>query len=186
MTTSDLELRLARIEANTAIDHRMSSYLRSCDIDKDVDDIVAHFTPDAIWEGVGRNVSFGRAQGREAIAAHFATVFTRQPFTLHYIANTIIDVDAGATSGRGRWMCIEPTAIRNGTLPAWVGLDYDVTFTLTDRAWLISHLQVDTLFASPYHIGWVADRFTDMTATEPYPGLDSALISLPNTEGAQL
>ncbi|UEA57998.1 nuclear transport factor 2 family protein [Gordonia otitidis] len=149
-----------------SISNRMSRYLRSCDITKDVDEIITHFTPTAVWEGVGKNVGFGRAVGHDQIRAHFSQVFDRQPFTLHYIANSIVDVNGDI--GSGTWMCLEPTAIRMGTLPAWVGLDYAVEFSRVDDQWLITHLRVDTLFATPYHVGWVADRFTDMLAEEPH------------------
>lgn len=167
--TDNLEKRLGTVEGQWSVSNRMSAYLRSCDLVKDVDQIAAHFTQDAIWEGVGRNVTFGRADGREAIRSHFAKVFERQPFTLHYVANAVIDIDAAAGIAHGTWMCIEATAIRQGTMPAWVGLDYEVDFARVDGAWLISHLQVDTLFATPYHVGWVEEMFTDMTAVDPLP-----------------
>lgn len=165
--TASTEMRMAAIEARGAIENRMSSYIRSCDILKDIDSIVSHFTEDAIWEGVGRNVEFGIARGRVEIADNFRTVHVRQPFTIHYLTNQEIDVDIATSTATGRWLCFEPSTIRHGTMPVWIGLSYENDFVCVDGQWLISHVRVDTLFATPYDKGWGIEMFTSVTATEP-------------------
>lgn len=165
--TTDLEARLATVEAHNAIENRMSAYIHSCDITKNVGDIVEHFTDDAVWEGVGRNIEFGTSTGKDAIADNFRTVHVRQPFTIHYLTNPEIHVDIEAGTGTGRWLCFEPSTIRTGTMPVWIGLRYENDFVFRDGQWLISHVRVDTLFATPYDKGWGIEMFTPVTATEP-------------------
>jgi hypothetical protein len=142
----------------------MAAYLRSCDTSKDPADIGSHFTDDGVWEGVGRNVEFGRAVGPVAIGDLFRPVPARQPFTVHYLANDEITVHGDEATGR--WLCFEPSTIRNGTLPVWIGLSYENDFRRTGGTWRISHLRCDTLFATPYDEGWVRNRYTPVTATD--------------------
>jgi len=163
-TLAALLARLDRVEAHQAVADLMSSYINACDLAKDIDRIVEHFTPDAVWEGVGRNIEFGTWQGREAIAANFRGVQERQPFTYHYLTNQEIRVADDALSATGRWLCFEPSTIREGTLPVWIGLAYDNTFVRDGEQWFISHLAVDTLFATPYGKGWGVEMFTPVTA----------------------
>lgn len=171
MPPPTVEQRLHRLEAESSVQRRMSAYLRSCDTDKSPQGIASHFTRDAIWEGVGRNVEFGIARGREAIGAHFAPVPARQPFTLHYLTNAEVMVADDGLTAHGTWICIEPSIIRNGTLAVWIGLSYANDFALEDGTWLISHLRCDTLFATPYDEGWLRTRFTPVTAlAEPAEG----------------
>ncbi|AZG47996.1 nuclear transport factor 2 family protein [Gordonia insulae] len=165
MTITDHHAALTELVARSAISDRMSAYLDSCDVSKDADEIAGHFTFDGIWEGVGRNVEFGRAQGTAAIAALFADVPQRQPFTVHYLTNPRIEIDGNVAVGR--WLCFEPSTIRQGTMPVWIGLRYEVDFREVQNSWLIAHLRCDTLFATPYDIGWGKEMFTAVTATEP-------------------
>jgi hypothetical protein len=163
--TADLEQRLRAVEDELAVRRRMAAYLRSCDTTKDPVDIGSHFCDDGVWEGVGRNTEFGRAVGPAAIGDLFRAVPARQPFTVHYLANDEVTV-AGDTAF-GRWLCFEPSSIRGGTLPVWIGLSYENDFRRVGDTWLLAHLRCDTLFATPYDEGWVRNRFTPVTAVDP-------------------
>nr|WP_314142816.1 nuclear transport factor 2 family protein [uncultured Rhodococcus sp.] len=165
MNTSTLEARLAALEAESAVAKRMSAYLRSCDTIKTPEAIGSHFTDDGIWEGIGRNTEFGKAVGSTAVGELFRAVPTRQPFTVHYLTNAEIEV-AGHTA-TGRWLCFEPSTIRGGTMPVWIGLSYHNDFRKVGDLWLISHLRCDTLFATPYDTGWGKEMFTQVTAPAP-------------------
>jgi hypothetical protein len=165
MSASTVDMRLDRLEAESAVHRRMAAYLRSCDTDKTPESISSHFTRNATWEGVGRNVEFGTAVGRAAIGEHFRPVPARQPFTLHYLTNG--EVEVSGDRAFGRWVCFEPSIIRNGTLAVWIGLSYANDFALEDGVWLIDHLRCDTLFATPYDEGWLKTRFTPVTALDP-------------------
>jgi hypothetical protein len=157
----ELWQRLLVVEDELAIRRRMHAYLGSCDSTKTPQEIAAHFTERGTWEGVGRNTEFGVARGRSDIAALFDAVPARQPFTVHYLTNDYVEVDGDVA--RGRWLCFEPSAIREGTLAVWIGLSYDNEFQRTDGQWLISHLRCDTLFASPFGEGWVKRRYVSVT-----------------------
>ncbi len=165
MTSTSTDV-LTELIARHRVSDRMSAYLDSCDVSKDATEIASHFLVDGVWEGVGRNVEFGCARGRPAIAELFASVPERQPFTVHYLTNPRIEV-VNPDEAVGHWLCFEPSTIRGGTMPVWIGLRYHVDFGRQGDDWLISHLRCDTLFATPFDTGWGVEMFTPVTATEP-------------------
>ena len=69
-----LEARLDRLESEGAIRACINRYMFLCDyLDArtPLDELAGLFTVDAVWEGIGEKYkgTFGRIEGREAIAA---------------------------------------------------------------------------------------------------------------------
>ena len=99
---SDLEARLARLEAERDIAALMATYARLVDEGPDADAIVALFTPDATYETFGHLASEGAPiTGRDALHATFRDLPALLPFTAHYLCNPEVIVDPDGVTRRG-------------------------------------------------------------------------------------
>jgi ketosteroid isomerase-like protein len=146
---------LAELEARSAVRRVMASYIDACDVEKDPELIADHFTPDGIWQGVGKGEEFGRNVGRDAIVEMFTVNPSRQPWTVHYLMGERIEVDGDRA--RGRWQCLESSVIRHGRLGVWMGVTYDNDFVRTKQGWRLAHIRCGEEFITPYDQGWAVE-----------------------------
>src|SRR4051812_7805972 len=91
-------------------------YARYADAGYDADGLASLFTDDGVWDG-GR--LFGRAEGRDAIRAHFVSAPSRVTWALHYVLCPEITIAPDGTSAEGTWYLWQPcTALRRrGSAP---------------------------------------------------------------------
>jgi hypothetical protein len=131
---SDLEARLARLEAEAAIIRLKAQYARHCDNGYDPDGIAGLFVPDGVWDG---GELFGRAEGVEAIRAHFVHAPDRIPWALHYTLNPLIDVHADGRTASGSWYLWQPCIRQrsSGPVQSWLAGTYADEYELTDDGW---------------------------------------------------
>ena len=129
-----LEVRLDRLEAEAAIVRLKAQYSRCCDDGYDADGIAALFVPDGVRDG---GDLFGRAEGGEAIRAHFAQAAARIPSALHFTLNPVIDVDLAGRSATGTWYLWQPCIRQRSSGPSqsWLAGTYDDGYELTGDGW---------------------------------------------------
>ena len=157
MTTADLEARIQRLEDIEAIRQLKAHYCAACDDSYDADRLAALFTEDAVWDG-GR--TFGVAEGREAIRAHFRGASDRVTIARHQVMNPIIDIDGDRASGH--WLLFQPctAAGTGGTEQAvWLAATYTDGYARTDDGWLIARTEIDVAFFTPFDAGWARQPF---------------------------
>ena len=108
---------------------------------------------DAIWEGD----LFGRYEGREAIREFFRGVSTNIPFAVHYMTNPIISVDGDEANGE--WYLFQTTTFAQNNTPILGSARYADQYRRVDGTWKFRHLQLISIFWTPYEEGWVKRPF---------------------------
>ncbi|MFQ5425500.1 MAG: nuclear transport factor 2 family protein [Gaiellales bacterium] len=150
---TDLETRIAKIEAVEDIKRLKARYAAACDDAYNPMTMETLFTEDATWSAG----PFGRYEGREAIVEFFRGVSSSITWALHYMLTPIIEVDDGAVTASGSWYLWMPfTAVADhGPQAAWVAGLYDDRYRREAHGWRISSIDADIQIMSPYEDGWV-------------------------------
>jgi SnoaL-like domain len=162
---SDLEARLARLEAERDIAALMATYARLVDEGPDADAIVALFTADAVYETFGQLGLEGEPiTGRDALHSTFRDLPQLLPFTAHYLCNPEVTVSADVARGEGRWLVLElANAVRDDDRQALVMVAaYHNDFVRTPDGWLIERIRFGDLRAFPYAEGFARTRYVSM------------------------
>lgn len=155
---SDIERRLARLEAESEIKRLKARYLNSCDA-KDVDAIRACFIPDAELDfpPIG---SFGV----DGLIEAFTQLAATTPIVdVHQGHNAEIEVSADGKSATGRWSLGFATYDpRNNSFRMLANFYHD-RYVLTADGWRISYSRSEpraivdgTLAEDGIKAGWVA------------------------------
>jgi hypothetical protein len=142
-TGGDQGRRLTRMEDIEAIRVLKGRYARFADAGYDAEGIASLFVPHGVWDG-GR--LFGRAEGADAIRAHFVDAPQRIPWSLHYVLAPVIDVADDGRSATGSWYLWQPCVRRSSKgeeRPAWLAGTYYDRYVKVDGRWLFEHLRVD-------------------------------------------
>lgn len=143
MSTTDLEQRIARLEAIEAIKQLKARYCEICDDDHNPERIASVFAPDGIWEGAG----FGKAQGHEAIRELFRGFQKLISFSQHNVMNPQIQVDGDRATGS--WYFLGPFTFRKNNENKWLVLRYDDDYVRIDGEWEYQHLRANLRAESP-------------------------------------
>ncbi|WP_461585036.1 nuclear transport factor 2 family protein [Tepidiphilus sp. HLB4] len=120
-SNQQIEVRLARFEAEHAVRACMHRYMVLCDTlnaASPLDELSKLFTRNAIWEGIGEKyrVSFGRMEGRKAIREMFAKYMTEPPHFLinvHFLTSEFINV-TGMRTATGSWVMLQASTFATG------------------------------------------------------------------------
>lgn len=150
---SDVEARLARLEAAEAIRNLRASYAYACDEGFDAERLADHYTEDAVLD----NGEAGALRGRAEIAAYFAGVPQTLPWCSHYMTTSSIEVAADARTATGRWYFLEPCDL--GGEAFWVMGVYHDAYAFTDDGWKLASVRNEARAITPYASGWVKERF---------------------------
>ncbi len=162
---SDVEARLARLEAERDIAALMATYARLVDEGPDADAIAALFTADAVYETFGHLGLEGEPiSGRDALHATFRDLPDLLPFTAHYLCNPAVTVSADAMRGEGRWLVLElASAVSDDGRQALVMVAaYHNDFVHTPDGWRIERVRFGDLRAFPYLEGFATTRYVSM------------------------
>ena len=139
----NLDSRLRALEAEAAIVRLKARYARFADDGYDAEGIAGLFVSDGVWDG---GDLFGRAEGVDAIRAHFAHASDWIPWALHFTLNPIIDVSADGRSATGSWYLWQPCLRRRSASPvpvlSWLAGTYADTYALTTEGWRFRHVEV--------------------------------------------
>ncbi|TWS21563.1 nuclear transport factor 2 family protein [Tsukamurella asaccharolytica] len=164
----ELRRRVERLESEAEIRRLQARYMFLCDtpcpefgITDDaarIDAILALYTPDAVWEGVGEyyDGQFGRAEGAGAIRRHFERFWGEKSdptlvLNAHYLTSEQIHVRDDEADGQ--WIHMQPWLFSDGT-----GLlrssRLNNAFRRIDGRWYISRTRTENVFIAP-----LPDRF---------------------------
>ncbi|NDJ58728.1 nuclear transport factor 2 family protein [Enterobacteriaceae bacterium 4M9] len=147
--------RLAQLEAAQAVRNLISEYMHLCDRLDDaqtVDALVALFTEDCVWEGIGPLYAntLGRCAGRAALAAMMAG-YVRQPAhfatNVHFLCSEQITVHS-ATRASGRWKMLQTSTFSAGGSHL-NSAELAIQFACRHGRWLIHHFATCNLFSRP-------------------------------------
>ena len=143
MDSADVLARLTRIEDLQQIRDLKMRYARYADDGYDADGLASLFAPDAVWDG---GALFGRAEGTEALRAHFATAPEAIPWALHYILAPELTLDPDGVHASGTWYLWQPCTRRRRSgdeRQAWLAGTYRDTYVKLDGVWRFQTVQVD-------------------------------------------
>jgi uncharacterized protein (TIGR02246 family) len=150
----DLADRVQRLEDIEEIRQLKARYCAFCDDGYDPEGIAALFTDDGIWDG-GR--TFGRAEGRDAIRAHFEAASSRISLARHQVMNPIISVDGDEATGH--WLLFQPCTDARRDQALWLAATYDDRYRRQGGRWLIASTTIEVAFFTPFDQGWAQQRF---------------------------
>jgi ketosteroid isomerase-like protein len=153
MDLTDLERRIRALEDIEAIKQLKYRYADACDRGYDADTLADLFTEDAIWDGG----VFGRYDGQEAIRNYFRGVSSDIVFAMHYMMNSIIEVDGD--QARGAWYLFQTCTFAEGNTPILGAAKYAERYQRVHGTWKFRHLQLISIFWTPYEEGWVKRPF---------------------------
>jgi hypothetical protein len=142
-SADDESRRLARLEDLDAIRALKMRYARYCDAGYDAPGIASLFVPHGVWDG---GPLFGRAEGVDAIRAHFEAAPQRIPWSLHYILAPIIEVAEDGRSATGSWYLWQPCVRRSSKgedRQAWLAGTYADRYAKVDGRWLFEYVTVE-------------------------------------------
>ncbi|WP_227997078.1 nuclear transport factor 2 family protein [Nocardia australiensis] len=168
--SNEIELLAARVralEAEAEIRRLQARYMFLCDtpcpefgIEDDehrIDSILALYTADAIWEGVGAyyDGQFGRAEGHEEIRNHFRNFWNRKEnsprlvLNAHYLTSEQIHVQGDEATGQ--WIHMQPWLFSDGT-GVLRSSRLNNAFRQVDGTWLITRTRTENVFIAdlPY------------------------------------
>jgi SnoaL-like domain len=150
---SEIERRLARLEAEADIRRLAARYMRLCDEpepDEAGADFAEVFTEDAIWEGLGAKAGqeFKRVEGRNKLINWFATL--RVPghylhkFNVHFLTSESILVDNDCSGAEGRWIMFQTTLLATGQAELRMARIV-IRFRVEHGVWRIAHFTTRSL-----------------------------------------
>lgn len=167
---TELERRIARLEAQQQIEGLMAEYLYLVDRDPDPDRIAGLFSEEGVWEPRGNlAVDQQPARGRAQIRELFGAVPEAMPFLAHYITNAYVEVADDLRTAHGRWHTFELLSLKSPAVRmvqlAW----YENDFVREGEEWRIGHIRFEDSLSFPFDEGWAETRFVSLVTGKSYP-----------------
>ncbi|WP_299183261.1 nuclear transport factor 2 family protein [uncultured Neptuniibacter sp.] len=166
---SSLLERLTLLESEKAVRACMNRYMYLCDnldVGFDLDELMALFTEEAIWEGRGKRYgkSFGQHVGQAAIRSMFAK-YTQPPAhfdtNVHFLTSELISVEGD--EAQGSWVLLQTSTFSSGKSQL-SSARLSVRFQRENGSWKMSHFQTESLFNRPVKTPW--DQPADLPVPE--------------------
>jgi CDGSH-type Zn-finger protein len=166
---SELLRELRSLKDNVAITNLITSYARGCDRGNDPVMLAPLFTQDATWECKG----FGSYHGRDTVAAALKAIAgVKIWWSLHYMISPQVEFDASGDKATAFWYLWEAATLPNSengeAESTWIGGTYDAEVVRERERWLFRRMELKLNLASPYHLGWVKQRFPKGNSNQPY------------------
>lgn len=164
--------RVATLEAEAEVRRIQARYMFLCDTpvpeaggisdDERIDRIMALYSDDAVWEGVGEyyDNQFGRCEGKAAIRAHFESFWDKdkEPKLLlncHYLTSEQIRVDGN--QAEGQWVHMQPWIFADGKSLLRSSRLNNAFRKEPDGNWLITRTRTENVFIASLTEGWATD-----------------------------
>lgn len=140
-----------RLQALEAIKQVKVQYCLYCDDNYNGAAIASLFTQDGAWE----SDTFGRYEGRDAIARYFDAISSRISFAAHLLMNPIVTI-LGPDQAIGKWRLLMPCTTQDAGNPeaCWLTTSYSDRFRRVDGAWYFEDLQAKTEIFALHRQGW--------------------------------
>lgn len=152
VTSEDVGRRLDALESEGAIRRLMATYIETRDFGGDAASIAGLFTPDGVWEYVGRLAPvLGAHRGREAIARRFSGSL---PLSRHFLTNEAITVTGDTAVGT--WSYLMASVVEEQVV--WTAGRYRNDFVRVAGAWKFQHVRIDDIALPSTANGWLKMR----------------------------
>ena len=162
-TIAQLTARLEVLESEADIRRIQARYMFLCDTPcpefgvaddaRRIELVLDLYTEDAVWEGVGEyyDGQFGRAEGKEAIRAHFNRFWGEKTdpallLNAHYLTSEQIHVDGD--TAEGQWIHMQPWLFSDGR-SLLRSSRLNNAFRKVEGRWLISRTRTENVFVAP-------------------------------------
>jgi ketosteroid isomerase-like protein len=166
-----LTRRVEVLEAEADIRRLQARYMFLCDTpvpefgvtgnEERIDLIMALYTDDAVWEGVGEyyDGQFGRAEGADAVRRHFEGFWSQKQdpalvLNAHYLTSEQIHVDGDTATGQ--WIHMQPWLFSDGS-SVLRSSRLNNAFRKVGGTWKISRTRTENVFAAPLPDHWAGD-----------------------------
>jgi len=156
--SSDLELRLGRLEAESEITRLKAAYAGLCDRGYPAEPLAAQFTQDGVFDGGKR---FGVHTGRAELVSYFTGISASIVWALHYMVGPSITVNDTLSTAVGTWYLWQPcTLLVDGQrVPTWISGSYADQYRRVDGTWLFSRVQLVCETVTDTRGNWVEKPF---------------------------
>ncbi|MVA36307.1 hypothetical protein GOZ91_17325 [Agrobacterium vitis] len=146
-----MEQRLQALESIEVVKQLKVQYCLHCDDNYNGAAISSLFTEDGAWE----SDTFGRYEGRDAIASYFDAISARISFAAHLLMNPIVTITA-PDRAIGKWRLLMPCTAQEAGRPEayWLTTSYSDRFRRVDGRWYFEDLQARTEIFAPHRFGW--------------------------------
>lgn len=160
MDVSELDLnqlikRLEHLEAANAIRNCINRYMEICDhldANTNLDELMALFATDSIWEGIGEKYSksFGRYTTWQSIYDMFKSYTQKDSHFLmnaHFLSSEQIYVDG--TTAKGSWLMLQTSTFKSHQShlnAAKLTIQFNKN---PNGQWQIKHFQTENIFSRP-------------------------------------
>ncbi len=182
-TIDSLIRRIETLEAEADIRRLQARYMFLCDtpmpeygVSDDqsrIDLIMALYTEDAIWEGVGEyyDNQFGRAVGAAAIRRHFEGFWGQKQdpaliLTCHYLTSEQIHVHEDGLTADGQWVHMQPWLFSDGKA-LLRSSRLNNSFRKEAGIWKVTRTRTENVFVAPLPAGWASDYPTTSVLMKP-------------------
>ncbi|MBY4128347.1 nuclear transport factor 2 family protein [Rhodococcus fascians] len=162
-TIAQLTARLEVLESEADIRRIQARYMFLCDTpcpefgvrddSHRIELVLDLYTEDAVWEGVGEyyDGQFGRAEGKDAIRAHFNRFWGEKTdpallLNAHYLTSEQIHVRGDEADGL--WIHMQPWLFSDGRA-LLRSSRLNNAFRKVDGRWLISRTRTENVFVAP-------------------------------------
>lgn len=179
-----LEARLQVLEAEAEVRRLQARYMFLCDTpnpefgsddDADrIDRIMELYAPEATWEGVGEyyDGQFGRAEGWEAIKAHFAAFWgaKKDPALIlncHYLTSEQIRIAPDAQTAEGNWVHMQPWLFSDGKALLRSSRLFNRFRKCDDGLWRFTQNRTENVFVAPLPSTWASDYPSTSVLMQP-------------------
>lgn len=133
--------------------------------------ILALYTEDAVWEGVGEYYTgqFGRAEGKPAIRRHFQGFWGEKQdpalvLNAHYLTSEQIHVEGEAATGQ--WIHVQPWLFSDGRA-LLRSSRLNNAFRRDDGVWRITRTRTENVFVAPLTPNFASDFPSTSVLTRP-------------------
>lgn len=182
-TIDSLIRRIETLEAEADIRRLQARYMFLCDtpmpeygVSDDqsrIDLIMALYTEDAIWEGVGEyyDSQFGRAVGAAAIRRHFEGFWGQKQdpaliLNCHYLTSEQIHVHEDGLTADGQWVHMQPWLFSDGKA-LLRSSRLNNSFRKEAGDWKVTRTRTENVFVAPLPAGWASDYPTKSVLMQP-------------------
>lgn len=175
VTNAEMKALVARIEtleAEAEIRRLQARYMFLCDTpipeygvksdEERIELIMALYTEDAVWEGVGEyyDNQFGRAEGAAAIRRHFQGFWNKDQdpkllLNVHYLTSEQIHVRGNVAEGQ--WVHCQPWIFSDGKALLRSSRLNNAFRKEPDGTWKITRTRTENVFVAPLQEGWATD-----------------------------
>jgi ketosteroid isomerase-like protein len=133
--------------------------------------ILALYTEDAVWEGVGEYYTgqFGRAEGKPAIRRHFQGFWGEKQdpalvLNAHYLTSEQIHVEGETATGQ--WIHVQPWLFSDGRA-LLRSSRLNNAFRRDDGVWRITRTRTENVFVAPLAPHFASDFPSTSVLTRP-------------------